>query len=57
MKKQSEQTKITALYERFYREDELAEEGNSIVNQKNILEKYVKEQGFSNLSHYTLKVV
>ena len=53
IKKQSEQTKITALYERLSRDDELAGEGNSIVNQKRMLEKYAKEQGFSNLSHYT----
>ena len=53
MKKQSEQTKITALYERLSRDDELAGESNSIVNQKKMLEKYAKEQGFSNLVHYT----
>lgn len=53
MKKQLEQTKITALYERLSRDDELAGESNSIVNQKKMLEKYAKEQGFSNLSHYT----
>ena len=53
MKKQSEQTKITALYERLSRDDELAGESNSIVNQKKMLEKYAKEQGFSNLAHYT----
>lgn len=53
MKKQSEQTKITALYERLSRDDELAGESNSIVNQKKTLEKYAKEQGFSNLVHYT----
>ena len=35
------------------RDDELAGESNSIVNQKKMLEKYAKEQGFSNLSHYT----
>lgn len=53
MKKQSEQPKITALYERLSRDDELAGESNSIVNQKKMLEKYAKEQGFSNLTHYT----
>jgi len=40
MKKQSEQTKITALYERLSRDDELAGESNSIVNHKKTLEKY-----------------
>ena len=53
MKKQSEQTKITALYERLSRDDESAGESNSIVNQKKMLEKYAKEQGFSHLVHYT----
>ena len=53
MKKQSEQTKITALYERLSHDDELAGESNSIVNQKKMLEKYATEQGFSNLAHYT----
>lgn len=53
MKKQSEQTKITALYERLSRDDESAGESNSIVNQKKMLEKYAKEQGFSHLAHYT----
>ncbi len=53
MKKQSEQTKITALYERLSRDDESAGESNSIVNQKKMLEKYAKERGFSNLVHYT----
>ncbi len=36
MKKQSEQTKIIALYERLSRDDELAGESNSILNQKKI---------------------
>lgn len=36
MKKQSEQTKITALYERLSHNDELAGESNSIVNRKNM---------------------
>ncbi len=34
------------LYERLSRDDELAGESNSIVNQKKMLEKYAKEQGF-----------
>ena len=32
--------KITALYERLSRDDELQGESNSIVNQKKILEEY-----------------
>lgn len=52
--------KITALYERLSRDDELREnngfargESNSIVNQKKMLEEYAKKNGFSNLVHYT----
>jgi DNA invertase Pin-like site-specific DNA recombinase len=51
--KQPELTKITALYERLSRDDELSGDSNSIVNQKKMLEKYAEEQGFSNLRHYT----
>lgn len=46
MNKQSE--KITALYCRLSRDDELQGDSNSIVNQKNILEKYAKDNGFKN---------
>lgn len=47
------QQQITALYERLSRDDELNGDSNSIVNQKKMLEKYAKEQGFTNLAHYT----
>ena len=40
--------KITALYCRLSRDDELAGDSNSIVNQKAILSKYAKENGFKN---------
>ena len=40
--------KITALYCRLSRDDELAGDSNSIVNQKNILSKYAKDNGFRN---------
>lgn len=40
--------KITALYCRLSRDDELAGDSNSIVNQKAILSKYAKENHFSN---------
>ena len=36
--------KITALYERLSRDDELQGESNSIVNQKKILEEYVSKK-------------
>ena len=38
--------KITALYCRLSRDDELQGESNSITNQKSIVEKYAKENGF-----------
>ena len=40
--------KITALYCRLSRDDELTGDSNSIVNQKAILSKYTKENHFSN---------
>ena len=45
--------KITALYERLSRDDDLAGESNSIVNQKNMLENYANGNGFVNFEHYT----
>ena len=53
LKKNSESQKITALYERLSRDDDLAGDSNSIVNQKAMLESYAKEKGFDNLEHYT----
>lgn len=44
--------KITALYCRLSRDDELQGDSNSIVNQKNILSKYAKENGFKNLQYF-----
>ncbi len=38
--------KITALYERLSRDDELTGESNSIVNQKSMLEEYAKKMVF-----------
>jgi DNA invertase Pin-like site-specific DNA recombinase len=45
--------KITALYERLSRDDEMQGESNSIVNQKNLLEEYSDRNGFTNLVHFT----
>lgn len=50
--KQAEQ-RITALYERLSRDDELAGESNSISNQKSLLLSYATQHGFSNCVHYT----
>ena len=38
-------TKITPLYERLSRDDELQGESNSITNQKKLLEDYAKRNG------------
>lgn len=46
--KRLEQEKITALYERLSRDDELAGDSNSIVTQKKMLESYAAQQGFTN---------
>ena len=40
--------KITALYERLSRDDDLQGESNSISNQKSILLQYAREQHFTN---------
>ena len=45
--------KITALYERLSRDDELAGESNSVLTQKKLLEEYAARQGFTNCVHYT----
>ena len=45
--------KITALYERLSRDDELQGESNSIVNQKKILEEYAKKNHLENIIHFT----
>ncbi len=44
---------ITALYPRLSRDDELQGESNSISNQKQILETYARQNGFTNLRYYT----
>ncbi len=45
--------KITALYERLSRDDELQGESNSITNQKDYLENYARENGFDNIKHFS----
>ncbi len=50
MKRQSD--KITALYCRLSRDDELQGDSNSIVNQKNILSKYAEDNGFCNTQFF-----
>ena len=50
MNRQSD--KITAIYCRLSRDDELTGESNSIVNQKAILKKYAQEQSFRNIQFF-----
>ncbi len=45
--------KITALYERLSKDDELQGESNSISNQKEFLSNYARENGYINIKHYT----
>ena len=46
--------KITALYERLSRDDEMsAGDSNSIIHQKQMLETYAAQHGFGNCAHYT----
>lgn len=51
--KQTGSGKITALYERLSRDDELTGDSNSIINQKKLLEDYAKDHGFTNCVHFT----
>ena len=44
--------KITALYERLSRDDDLAGESNSITNQKKILEDFAARSGFTSCRHF-----
>ena len=50
--KQLENDKITALYCRLSRDDELSGESNSITNQKLILSKYAKDNNFQNIKFF-----
>ena len=48
--KKTDNGKITALYERLSRDDDLTGDSNSIINQKKLLEDYAKEHGFTIVS-------
>ena len=45
--------KITPLYERLSRDDELQGESNSISNQKQMLEDFARRNGLPNPTHFT----
>ena len=49
----SRTSRITALYERLSRDDDLTGESNSITNQKKYLEDYARRNGFENIRHFT----
>lgn len=48
-----EEKKITALYERLSRDDEQFGDSVSIINQKEMLETYAAQHGYTNICHYT----
>ena len=50
--RQSSTAKITALYCRLSRDDELQGDSNSIINQKAILKKYADDNGFGNTQFF-----
>nr|WP_317854840.1 recombinase family protein [Chakrabartyella piscis] len=49
----SSNLKITALYTRLSRDDELQGESNSITNQKEYLEAFAKNNGFARIKHFS----
>lgn len=52
-KKNKEQAGITALYCRLSRDDGTEGDSNSVANQKKLLTKYAKENGFGNTRFLT----
>lgn len=51
-KKKIESIGITALYCRLSRDDGMEGDSNSVANQKKLLQKYAKENNFSNTKFY-----
>ena len=51
-KKKTEDIGITALYCRLSRDDGMEGDSNSVANQKKLLSKYAKENGFGNTRYY-----
>lgn len=51
MSRQSDD-KITAIYCRLSRDDELQGDSNSIINQKKILTDYAEQNGFANVMYF-----
>lgn len=53
MAKKPVESRITALYERLSKDDDLKGESNSITNQKKYLEEYAARNGFGQIRHFT----
>ena len=51
-KQKIESIGITALYCRLSRDDGMEGDSNSVANQKKLLQKYAKENNFSNTKFY-----
>ena len=50
MNNRQSQEKITAIYCRLSRDDDLAGDSNSIIHQKDMLTRYARERNFPNVS-------
>ena len=53
MNNRQSQEKITAIYCRLSRDDDLAGDSNSIIHQKAMLTRYARERNFLNVSVYS----
>lgn len=53
VRKMAKDSRMTALYERLSRDDEIQGESNSITNQKQYLEDYAVQYGFPNIRHFS----
>ena len=53
MNNRQPQEKITAIYCRLSRDDDLAGDSNSIIHQKDMLTRYARERNFPNVSVYS----
>lgn len=53
MPKAAGKPRVTALYERLSRDDDLVGESNSITNQKKYLEDFAHRNGLTNIRHFT----
>ena len=57
IKSNQNEKKITALYCRLSQEDENKGDSDSIINQKSILTKYAKDNGFENIEVFVDEAV